>query len=123
MSPLPDRLELFLDVTFQYFIRPSELQPLHDAYDRQYNDIIVSRAESVIKSVAPRFSTQDYFTIRSTIEREMAQVLFEDLGGTGCCDSYCTGGLVDQYRIEGLDCTNCSVFCPLSRRRFNVDVR
>jgi len=65
----------------------------------------------------------DYFTIRSTIESEMARVLFEDLGGTGCCDSYCTGELVGRYRIEGLDCTNCSVVCPASRRRFNVDVR
>ena len=123
LSPPPHRLELFLDVTFQYFIRPDELQPLHDAYDRQYNDIIISRAESVIKSVAPRFNTMDYFTVRSTIERDMAQVLFEDLGGTGCCDSYCSGDLLPDYRIEGLDCANCTLACAVNRQRFNVDVR
>ena len=65
----------------------------------------------------------DYFTIRSTIEREMARVLFEDLGGTGCCDSYCSGDLLPDYRIEGLDCVNCTMTCAPNRQRFNVDVR
>ena len=65
----------------------------------------------------------DYFTVRSTIERDMAQVLFEDLGGTGCCDSYCSGDLLPDYRIEGLDCANCTLACAVNRQRFNVDVR
>lgn len=119
-----DRLEVFLDVTFQYFIRPGELQPLHDAYDLQYHEIIVSRAESVIKANAPMFNTTDYFINRDTVEQVFAKDLFDDLGGTGCCDSYCSGELLeDGFIIPGLQCSNCSLQCPPGQQRFFVDVR
>ena len=118
-----DRLEVFLDVTFQYFIRPDELQPLHDAYDQQYHEIIVSRAESVIKATAPQFNTTDYFINRATIEKVMAEELSADLGGKGCCDSYCSGDLQGEYNIPDLNCSGCFENCPEESQRFHVDVR
>ncbi len=118
-----DRLEVFLDVTFQYFIRPDELKPLHDAYDQQYHEIILSRVESVIKATAPRFNTTDYFLIRSTVEEELANQLREDLGGDGCCDAYCTGDLYGEYDIAGLVCDGCERECPEALQRFHVDIR
>ncbi len=118
-----DRLEVLMDVTFQYFLRPNELKPLHDAYDQQYHEIIVSRAESVIKATSPTFNTTDYFINRAMVEEVLANRLAEELRGEGCCDSYCSGDLYGEYNIPGLDCDGCEKDCPEALQRFYVDVR
>ena len=117
-----DSLELFLNMRFQYFIRPMELQPLHDAYDLQYNDIILSRAETVIKQSTLNFTTLQYFMERETVESFIGQQLFVDLAGKYCCDSYCSGDLFSRgYVVPGIECSECFLNC--TNRRFFVDAR
>ena len=113
--------EMTIDVSFQYFIRPSELANLHSEYELQYSSIIVSAAESAIKS-QNQFTPEQFILNRSLIETTMLSAVQERLGGLGCCDSYCSDSRFTDYpTIVGINCTGCSELCP--NQTLHVDVR
>lgn len=120
-----DGPEVHMDVQFQYFIRPFELQMLHDEYDLQYNGIVRGQAETIIKQVAPNFTTDEFYEKREEVEQRLAGRLFSALAGAGCCDSYCSGELrSDGYIIPSINCSGCVQECTANNTdRLFVDVR
>lgn len=113
--------EMTIDVSFQYFLRPSELANLHSEYELQYSTIITSAAESAIKS-QNQFTPEQFISNRSLIEKTMLLAVQERLGGLRCCDSYCSDSRYEGYpTITGIDCTECSQVCP--NQTLHVDVR
>lgn len=115
--------EMTIDVSFQYFIRPSELANLHSEYELQYSSIVINTAESAIKS-QNQFTPEQFILNRSLIESTMLSAVQERLGGLRCCDSYCSDSRfrVRNYpNITGIYCTGCFRNCP--NQTLHVDVR
>ena len=115
--------EMTIDVSFQYFIRPSELANLHSEYELQYSTTIISAAESAIKG-QNQFTPEQFILNRTLIERTLLAAVQDRLGGVGCCDSYCADTRFDSYpTISGVNCQGCSQDCPSANQTFHVDVR
>ena len=115
--------ELRIDVSFQYFLRPSELAILHSDYELQYRQTIINAAESTIKGVNV-FTADQYFKNRTLVEEEMLRRLQNSLGGVDCCDSYCSDTrFKDGQKLDFIDCDTCRTACPADDQTFHVDVR
>ncbi|XP_033629036.1 uncharacterized protein LOC117291453 [Asterias rubens] len=83
-----DRLEVQLDCTMQYFLRPEELAYLHDTYDLLYNDTIRYSAIDALKGVTGDFTTREFGVKRAMVEETLFRAVRKRLGGT-CCKLGC----------------------------------
>ncbi|XP_038079063.1 uncharacterized protein LOC119746287 [Patiria miniata] len=83
-----DRLEVSLDCTFQYFLRPEDLKLLHDTYDLQYEDTLRNSAVDALKGATSAFSPRDFGSDRALIEETLFAAIRRRLGGT-CCKPFC----------------------------------
>nr|KAG5703821.1 hypothetical protein BaRGS_031455 [Batillaria attramentaria] len=83
-----DKLEIKLDVHFQYFLNMDDLPILHRNYDLYYETVIRTSAIDALKGEAPNFSTREYITNRKALEEALFKAVRERLGGV-CCLSNC----------------------------------
>lgn len=83
-----DKLEVEIQVFFQYFLRKEDLPYLHKFYDLVYEPTIKSSAVAALKIEAPRYSTDSYIKERNKVERGLFKVVRERLGGK-CCAKKC----------------------------------
>ncbi|KAK6165892.1 hypothetical protein SNE40_022710 [Patella caerulea] len=84
-----DKLEVDLDISFQYFLRPDQLSLLHSQYDIYYKNIMKTSATDAFKGQAPNYSTRQYISERNTVEEAMFKAVRERLGGK-CCAKDCS---------------------------------
>ncbi|XP_046565249.1 uncharacterized protein LOC124273948 [Haliotis rubra] len=83
-----DKLEVLLDVSFQYFLRPEDLKQLHSQYDISYEAVMRTSAVDALKGEAPTFTTRQYVSDRAALEAAMFKGVRERLGGK-CCAKNC----------------------------------
>ncbi|XP_076450018.1 uncharacterized protein LOC143286359 [Babylonia areolata] len=93
-----DKLEVKLDVTFQYFLKKEDLHILHRNYDLYYQNVIRTSAIDALKGVAPNFKTRDFINNREELEASLFKAVRERLGGI-CCAKDC--GLYEFACPEG----------------------
>ncbi|PVD39384.1 hypothetical protein C0Q70_02014 [Pomacea canaliculata] len=82
-----DKLEIKLDVQYQYFLREEDLPTLHRNYDLFYDNVVKTSAIDALKGEAPKFSTREYITNRNAIETALYNGVRERLGGICCLQS------------------------------------
>jgi hypothetical protein len=70
-----DKLETKLDLTIVYFLSKDHLAQLQKEYNLNYHSAIESNAVSAIKNAATRFTTAEYFTNHTMVERAMHEAL------------------------------------------------
>lgn len=108
-----DKLELKLDVSFQYFLKKEDLPILHRNYDLYYQTVTRTSAIDALKGAAPNFSTRQFITNRKALEAALFKAVRERLGGICCvvnCQQYefaCPAGckqssLCDDKTEKGL---------------------
>lgn len=83
-----DKLEVKLDVTFQYFLKKEDLHILHRNYDLYYQNVIRTSAIDALKGEAPNFKTREYINNRENLEASLYKAVRERLGGM-CCMEDC----------------------------------
>lgn len=83
-----DKLEVKLDVHFQYFLNKDDLPILHRNYDLFYENVIKTSAIDALKGEAPNYSTRNYITDRKVIEAALFKAVRDRLGGI-CCQKNC----------------------------------
>lgn len=114
-----DKLEVNVDVTFQYYLRKRDLALLHEAYDVHYEDVMISSSIDALKGSVTVFTTRQLFGNRSLVEETLFKAIRERLGGT-CCETTvyclkfpfgCPSGCLDSF-----DCTD-------EKKGIFVDVR
>ncbi|KAK3083265.1 hypothetical protein FSP39_017936 [Pinctada imbricata] len=86
---LSDKLEVKMNVNFQYFLRKDELKLLHKTYDVYYKDVVESKAIDAIKGASPNFSTRQMINNRRELEEALFKAVRERLGGR-CCRPNCS---------------------------------
>ncbi|KAK7113664.1 uncharacterized protein [Littorina saxatilis] len=91
-----DKLEVKLDVYFQYFLKKEDLDILHRNYDLFYENVIRTSAIDALKGEAPNFATREFITNRKALEAALYKAIRERLGGI-CC---------------ALDCQQFDFACP-----------
>ncbi|KAL8612319.1 hypothetical protein ACOMHN_062266 [Nucella lapillus] len=84
-----DKLEVQLDVTFQYFLKKEDLATLHRNYDLYYEKVIRTSAMDALKGEAPNFNTREFITNRKALEAALFRAVRERLGGI-CCAKDCS---------------------------------
>lgn len=100
-----DTLEVFLDIHFHYFLRPSQLHVLHRKYQLTYHAVIRSTAMDALKSAAVQFTTEQFIKERMKIEKAMSLAIRTRIGGK-CCDESCTKYTCVPNCIPLEKCTN-----------------
>ncbi|GFN73606.1 hypothetical protein PoB_000011200 [Plakobranchus ocellatus] len=86
-----NKLEIEIDVTFQYFLRKDDLPYLHKTYDVNYDTTIRTSAISAIKLETVKWKTDQFITHRKDIEASLFMAVRNKLGGKCCrkdCDSW-----------------------------------
>ncbi|XP_064646729.1 uncharacterized protein LOC135499719 [Lineus longissimus] len=83
-----DKLEVRMTVTLQYFVLKSELPLLHQEYDLFYESILESNGLDALKGAATVYSTDEFISRRSDIEKALFKGVRERLGGR-CCIKDC----------------------------------
>lgn len=83
-----DKLEVKLDVHFQYFLNKDDLPILHRNYDLYYETVIRTSAIDALKGEAPNFVTREFITNRKALENALFKAVRERLGGI-CCQKDC----------------------------------
>lgn len=68
-------LELKIDCSFQYAVIKEEVSALYKNYGTTYPQQIVSISRSILKNIAPTFTTSDYYQKRDKIAQTMYQSL------------------------------------------------
>ncbi|KAL8586179.1 hypothetical protein ACOMHN_057741 [Nucella lapillus] len=66
-----DKLEVKIDVSFQYFLKKEDLHILHRNYDLYYQNVVRTSAIDALKGEAPNFLTKEYITNREQIESSL----------------------------------------------------
>ncbi|XP_076459148.1 uncharacterized protein LOC143292587 [Babylonia areolata] len=84
-----DKLEVKLDVSFQYFLKKEDLAILHRNYDLYYEKVIRTSAIDALKGEAPNFNTREFITNRKVLEAALFKAVRERLGGN-CCAKDCS---------------------------------
>lgn len=84
-----DTLEVFMDIQFHYFLRPSQLHLLHKKYQLTYHAVIRSTAMDALKGAAVAFTTEQFIKERKKIEEAMASAVRARIGGK-CCEEDCS---------------------------------
>merc|ERR1711976_1080934 len=83
-----DRLEVWITVSFQFFLRKEELPLLHKAYDIYYENVLEKNALDALKRASTEFSTREFIRERARVEEYLFKEVKEGLGGR-CCEEYC----------------------------------
>ncbi len=83
-----DRLEVDLDCTMQYFLRPEDLKYLHDTYDLDYEETLRNSAVDALKGATSDFTTREFGEKRALVEEALFRAVRNRLGGT-CCKIGC----------------------------------
>ncbi|XP_038079095.1 uncharacterized protein LOC119746298 [Patiria miniata] len=83
-----DRLEVVLNVSFQYHISPENFQQLYAIYGSGYGWALESSAVDELKGVGPEFSVREYAADDQDIKRALYDGLRRRLEGT-CCKPSC----------------------------------
>lgn len=111
-----DRLEVYITVSMQYFLRKDQLTNLHKQYDIYYDSILQKNALDALKVAATGFSTREFISDRSRIETHLRKAVKDRLGGK-CCEQSCVAPFVCE---EG--CKTYST-CSENDKGFFTEVR
>lgn len=72
-----DGLNIFLDLTFQFILRPERLKDLYLEYGPHWYAAVVRMMYSRIKEMSVNFKTTDYFENREEIANKFSEILTE----------------------------------------------
>ncbi|RUS73690.1 hypothetical protein EGW08_018552 [Elysia chlorotica] len=83
-----NKLEIEIDVAFQYFLRKDDLPYIHKFYDVNYDTTIRTSAISAIKLETAKWDTNQFVSNRSDLEAALFTSVRNKLGGS-CCQKDC----------------------------------
>lgn len=83
-----NKLEIEIDVAFQYFLRKEDLRYIHKFYDVNYDTTIRSSAITAIKTETAKWKTDEFISKRKDIEAALFTAVRNKLGGS-CCEKDC----------------------------------
>ncbi|XP_067928708.1 uncharacterized protein [Watersipora subatra] len=83
-------LAIQISVHIVYFLIPQDLKLLHDKYDINYETLVRNSAQAAIKDSASKYTLQDFYENRQTVEEALLADVKERLGGI-CCTPGCNG--------------------------------
>ncbi|KAK3745333.1 hypothetical protein QZH41_006724 [Actinostola sp. cb2023] len=83
-----DKTEVEISCAFQYFLKPEDLEDLHQQYDLFYKPVVRSTANAAIKGIAADISISDYLRKRESVQKTLFKTVADRLGGK-CCRKDC----------------------------------
>jgi len=70
-----DGLQITIECSFQYRLIKANIAALYHTFGLSFGPQVVNIAKSILKNVAPSFTTQDYYVNRDKIESQMEAAL------------------------------------------------